>query len=125
MLPPKHDPLDPTVTVTATDVAPQRQQRLVRQHWLEQVEGGGAPNNYYLTVDRIILGRSESADILLQSVKASRQHAIIERRGPEYLIRDNDSRNGIYLNGLRIHSAVLREADTIQVTDCVFIYHEP
>lgn len=37
---------------------------------------------------------------------------------------DNDSRNGFFLNGLKVHSAVLRERDIIQVTDCVFVYHE-
>lgn len=39
-------------------------------------------------------------------------------------MRDNDSRNGFYLNGLRVYSAMLREGDVIQVTDCVFVYHE-
>ncbi len=113
------------MTVATFDPAPRQKQRLVRQHWLEQVEGAGAPATYFLTTERVVLGRSESADIQINSAKASRQHALLERSGVDYILRDNDSRNGVYLNGLRIHSAVLREADTVQVTDCVFIYHEP
>lgn len=124
-MPPPYDPLDPTVTVAMFDAAPKQKQRPVRQHWMEQVEGAGAPATYFLTTERLVLGRSESADIQINSVKASRQHALLERSGVDYILRDNDSRNGVYLNGLRIHSAVLREADTVQVTDCVFIYHEP
>lgn len=120
----RHDPLDATATLVTMEVTPRRKQRTVRQHWLEQIEGAGAPATHYLGVGRVVLGRSESADIQINSVKASRQHATIERRGPDYHLRDNDSRNGIYLNGLRVHAAILRDEDTIQVTDCVFIYHE-
>lgn len=125
MSPDKPDPLDATLTVVTSDAAPRHKQRLIRPHWLEQVEGVGAPAQHFLNIERVVLGRSESADIQINCVKASRQHAVLERRGADYLVRDNDSRNGIYLNGLRIHSAILREADTLQVTDCVFIYHEP
>jgi pSer/pThr/pTyr-binding forkhead associated (FHA) protein len=37
---------------------------------------------------------------------------------------DNDSRNGVFLNGVKVHSAVLRDGDVIQVADSVFVYHE-
>ena len=101
-----------------------RKQRVIRPHFLEQVEGVGAPRQIILDAESLVLGRADDADIRIDHPKASRQHALITRRGGEYTIRDNDSRNGFYLNGLKVHSAVLREGDAIQLTDCVFIYHE-
>ena len=46
------------------------------------------------------------------------------RRGPTCVLQDNDSHNGVYLNGVKVYSAVLREGDVIQVADSVFVYHE-
>ena len=40
------------------------------------------------------------------------------------MLVDNDSDNGVILNGAKIHSAVLRDGDVIQVADNVFVYHE-
>jgi pSer/pThr/pTyr-binding forkhead associated (FHA) protein len=37
---------------------------------------------------------------------------------------DNDSHNGILLNGVRVHSAVLRDGDVIHVADSVFVFRE-
>jgi pSer/pThr/pTyr-binding forkhead associated (FHA) protein len=101
-----------------------RQQRVIRPHFLEQEEGIGAPRQFILDAESLVLGRVDDADICIEHPKASRRHAIISRRSGEYTIRDNESRNGIYLNGLKVHSAVLRDGDIIQVTDCVFVYHE-
>jgi len=49
---------------------------------------------------------------------------LLTRSGPEYTCEDCDSTNGIYLNGVRVQSAVLREGDQIQISDVVFIYHD-
>jgi pSer/pThr/pTyr-binding forkhead associated (FHA) protein len=40
------------------------------------------------------------------------------------VLADNDSENGVFLNGVKIHSAVLRDGDVIQMADNVFVYHE-
>ena len=101
-----------------------RQQRVIRPHFLEQEEGVGSPRQIILDAETLVLGRADDADIRIDHPKASRKHALISRQGGEYLVRDNDSRNGFYLNGLRVHSAVLRDGDVIQLTDCVFVYHE-
>jgi pSer/pThr/pTyr-binding forkhead associated (FHA) protein len=37
---------------------------------------------------------------------------------------DNDSHNGVLLNGVSVHSAVLRDGDVIHVADSVFVYRE-
>ena len=45
-------------------------------------------------------------------------------RGTDCVFFDNDSHNGIFLNGVKIHSAVLRDGDVIQAADSTFVYYE-
>jgi pSer/pThr/pTyr-binding forkhead associated (FHA) protein len=101
-----------------------RKQRVVRPHWLEQEEGEGAPLKIKLDKEQLVIGRADDADVRIRHPKASRHHASMFRKNGEYKIEDNGSRNGFYLNGLRVNSAVLREGDVVQITDCVFVYHE-
>jgi len=36
--------------------------------------------------------------------------------------RDLESRNGSWLNNLRVHSATLREGDIVQIGDAIFVF---
>ena len=72
----------------------------------------------------MVIGRDERADIPLPSANVSRRHAIIRSRPHEVSIHDFESRNGIFLNGIKVHSAVLRDGDIVQVADFVFEFCE-
>ena len=74
--------------------------------------------------DVSVIGRAPDALLHLPSKRVSRQHALLRVRGTDCLLVDNDSRNGVFLNGVRIHSAVLRDGDVIAVGDCQFRYCE-
>jgi pSer/pThr/pTyr-binding forkhead associated (FHA) protein len=90
----------------------------------EQVEGPGAPRTFPLNLVHMVIGRSSDAAIRVESIEVSRRHATVKRAGQEFMVEDLESRNGIYLNGVRIHSAALREGDTLQLGNVVFLYHE-
>ena len=107
-----------------TNIVVARKERDLRLHYLQQTEGEGAPQRITLEKPEMVIGRSEEADIRLVSERASRQHALLSRLQQDYVIRDNDSRNGVYLNGVKVHSATLRDGDVVQVANSVFIYHE-
>lgn len=108
----------------ATKVSVVRSERETRGHSLEQFEGEGAPRRISLEDPQLVIGRAENAGIRLASQKASRQHATLNLRGTVFVIRDNDSHNGIFLNGVKIHSAILRDGDIVQIADCTFIFRE-
>ncbi len=93
-----------------------------RTSCLEQVEGPGAPLEFVLTGERMVVGRAADADIRILSTSISRHHMLVQRTGPEHICRDLDSRNGIYLNGIKIHSVVLRDGDHIQIGDVLLVY---
>lgn len=108
----------PTLIVAA------RRERDVRPHRLQQIEGAGAPRLIPLDREEFVMGRDEVANIRINSARASRRHALIRRHEEGFELLDNESRNGVLLNGLKIFSAVLRDGDVVQVADGVFVYHE-
>lgn len=68
-----------------------------------------------LTRDRISIGRAAGNDLPYpDDVGLSRQHLVFERRGKEWCVCDAGSKNGTFLNGVRIaQPAILRPGDRI------------
>src|SRR5580765_411629 len=73
--------------------------------------------------EEVILGRSLGADVRINDHKASRRHAKVskvfndEAEIHEYVLSDNGSRNGTFLNGQRISSQALTNGDKISIGD--------
>ena len=114
----------PPEATIETSFAVVRVGRRVRAPFLQQIEGAGAPKKFTLNQPELIIGRDEKADITLPSANVSRRHALIRCRQQEVSIRDFESRNGIFLNGIKVHSAVLRDGDIVQLADVVFEFYE-
>ncbi|RSL16521.1 serine phosphatase RsbU (regulator of sigma subunit) [Edaphobacter aggregans] len=60
------------------------------------------------------IGRQADRDLSLLNPQVSRQHAVIERDGDGFVIRDLGSRHGTLVNGLKIEMAQLQSGDRIQ-----------
>jgi hypothetical protein len=52
----------------------------------------------------------------------SKRHAVIEKQGQSYVIVDNGSANGVYVNGARIERHTLKYWDEIQIFQHVLKY---
>jgi PAS domain S-box-containing protein len=66
--------------------------------------------------DEVVLGRAEEADYRIDDPGVSRRHArIVPHPEGGHLLADLGSRNGTYLNGIRVRSARLSAGDRIQV----------
>jgi pSer/pThr/pTyr-binding forkhead associated (FHA) protein len=68
-----------------------------------------------LAADLVHIGRSPSADVVLDDSSVSRRHALIARRGQRTVILDDRSRNGVFVNDKRVSEAELRDGDTIGI----------
>jgi pSer/pThr/pTyr-binding forkhead associated (FHA) protein len=65
--------------------------------------------------DVLHVGRSPSADIVLDDATVSRRHAVFARQDGETVLLDDRSRHGVLVNGERVGRAVLRNGDTIHL----------
>jgi pSer/pThr/pTyr-binding forkhead associated (FHA) protein len=98
--------------------------RLKKVARLEQKQGPGAPQTHDLELSETVVGRSSSAHICIDSHLISRRHVSFAKSEEQVTVTDLNSSNGMYLNGVKAHSAVLYEGDQIQVGNVVFIFHE-
>jgi hypothetical protein len=79
-----------------------------------------------VSLDRPVLhvGRSPSADIVLDHATVSRRHAVLSHEDGRTVLLDDRSRNGVLLNGRRVSRAVLRHGDLIHVGSVAMRYVE-
>jgi hypothetical protein len=78
--------------------------------------GGGRAGEHFIPQgDSTTIGRSPDCDIFLDDVTVSRQHAVLRRNGDNFVIEDQGSLNGTFVNRHRIESAELADGDELQV----------
>ncbi len=65
--------------------------------------------------DKVIIGRSEGADIQLEDSFASSSHAKLQKQGATYVVQDLKSTNGTLLNGNKIKKETLNSGDEIKI----------
>ncbi len=99
-------------------------QRRARPMILRQVKGPGAPREVPLELDEVVIGRSLEAQIAIESGAVSRRHAALKRVNDRYTCVDLGSSNGVYVNAERVESRELRDGDTVQVGDALFVFQE-
>lgn len=61
------------------------------------------------------LGRSLSADVHLDDATVSRRHALVVQRDGAFVLLDDRSMNGTFLNGERIREAPLADGDLVEL----------
>ncbi len=89
-------------------------------------EGPKQGDELVLEAYEVTFGRSKSADIYLDDERLSRIHAKIARVGMGYRLVDMESRNGTFVNGMRVLEHPLASFDEIQIGDTKikFLIHD-
>lgn len=62
-----------------------------------------------------IIGRHRDCDICIDDAQISREHAVIFRKGEQWVLEDQHSRNGTFVNGLEVSMTYLMGGETISV----------
>jgi DNA-binding NtrC family response regulator len=70
---------------------------------------------------RIVLGRSDDCDVVLEGAEISRRHAEVLRVGSEWVIHDLGSRNGVHVDAERVESSILRTGDVLRLGEWIGI----
>jgi FHA domain len=90
------------------------------------VQHGNTPRKWRpLKNDVVVVGRSHGCDIELTSEQIGPVHCILARVGRGWLLRDCGSLVGTYVNGQKVHEAVLSHGDAIQLGIFGFTTHFP
>src|SRR6185312_13983419 len=77
--------------------------------------GGRAGETFTPQGDRTTIGRSPDCGVFLDDVTVSRKHAVLEERDGHWLVEDQSSLNGTFVNRRRVESAELEDGDELQI----------
>ena len=77
--------------------------------------GGRVGQSFPLRGERVTIGRSPDAEVFLDDVTVSRDHAVLVRRSGTWFLDDSGSLNGTYVNRRRIDSHRLEDGDELQI----------
>lgn len=75
----------------------------------------GSTELFALSLPRTAIGRSPGNHLVLDDLQASRFHAVVDREASFFIIKDLFSKNGLYVNGRRVHARALRSGDTFVI----------
>jgi hypothetical protein len=117
---------DRTITIAAVDPLQDAAGRaddvvvpvssLPRDHAVLIVRSGAqAGERFVLDDDVTHLGRHPDSEIMLDDITVSRRHVSIERTPQGYMVSDEGSLNGTYINQERVDRAFLRHGDELQI----------
>jgi pSer/pThr/pTyr-binding forkhead associated (FHA) protein len=74
---------------------------------------------------RLVIGRGNDCDLVLDEPEMSRRHAVIENSGDGIYLRDLGSANGTFVNGVQVRDAVLHPDDQIAFDRNRFLLEAP
>lgn len=75
----------------------------------------GEERTFALNEHGLRIGRAPDNDIVLNHVFVSRRHASLELRDHEAFVTDQESRNGLLVNRLRVQDTQLADGDVIRI----------
>lgn len=87
----------------------------------EQTAGPGAGRVFELSRDILSMGRTDDNEIVLKSESVSRCHAYLKRvESGKWIIQDNNSKNGVRVNGAKQREVVLEPGDLVAMGEFTF-----
>ena len=86
-------------------------------------DGQGNEQRLPLESEPVTIGKRSANDLVLTNPNVSRDHCVIMPHEGRYYLRDRRSRNGTYVNGIRVAGdTLLEEGAKIQILDYVIIF---
>ena len=78
-----------------------------------------------LKQDKISIGRSEDNNIAILDPYSSGHHSLIYKKDNRYVVRDNNSKNGTFLNGKKIQGeTILNKGDEVLIGSTRIIFDQ-
>lgn len=94
--------------------------------YLAATAGPGKGRQWQLRTDKVLVGREQPADVIVDDPAASRRHAQVYRKSGRWFLKDLDSTNGTYLDGpLRGTERILWDGDVFRIGDWELTFSDP
>jgi len=77
--------------------------------------GANKGSRFLITAEGATIGRSASSSIFLDDVTVSRTHATISKQGNSFVLKDEGSLNGTYINNISVTEHALVSGDEFQI----------
>lgn len=90
---------------------------------LRETSGLISPDPIPLRGERMRIGRNGDNELVVPDGSISRLHALLLYRDGHWLIEDNNSSNGVFVNGTRINQQQLEHQDSITLGRAKFEFH--
>lgn len=82
-------------------------------------------SQFEINLPKITFGRDAKTNLIqINNSNLSRNHFYIIFEGNEYKIVDNNSTNGIIINGYKLKEAILKHGDIIEIADMTFSFYK-
>ena len=85
---------------------------------------GDAPKRFALTKTTVTVGRGPQCDLQIVTHFVSREHARLTVSGDTTLIEDLGSRNGVFVNSIRVDRRQLQQGDLVTIGETQFRFVE-
>jgi pSer/pThr/pTyr-binding forkhead associated (FHA) protein len=85
---------------------------------------GDAPKRFALTKKTVTVGRGTNCDLQIVTHFVSREHARLTVSGDATLIEDLGSRNGVFVNSVRVDRRELKQGDLVTIGETQFRFVE-
>lgn len=82
--------------------------------------GPQAGQTFNISQVRTTIGRASTCTIALNSSGVSKEHATIVLTEDKLIISDSNSRNGTFVNGVRVQNQKLKKGDKVTLHDIIF-----
>ena len=83
--------------------------------WLDFENGPMGGRSVHIEPPALTVGSTAASDVVLSDPAVSEQHLVIESKGCYFLMTDNASTNGVYVNGIRERNLVLASGDRLRI----------
>jgi pSer/pThr/pTyr-binding forkhead associated (FHA) protein len=99
-------------------------QELTKAAWVTVEQGRLRGRQYRIEGARATIGRAEENPVgLFGDPSVQQRHAVIERRGADYVIRNLAVQEGTFVNGKRIESVDLHDGDRVNIGGYEMMFH--
>src|SRR5215510_10329139 len=86
------------------------------------LNGASKGSSFPLSGNEITIGRESANTISLGHASVSRRHCVIEADEDRFKLRDLDSYNGTYINGVAIKEQVLTPGDHVRLGNIELLF---